>query len=471
VTSKRPASRKRVDPNKGAVTVAYVHSNSVCYSWHHSLIELLAHDMSAEGRLMRGGWIAMRCGTDGLVEARNKGVQVFLKDRTAEWLLWLDTDAGFEPDLLERLVEAADPVERPVVGALAFSYREDNPDGMGGWRCRPTPTIFDWHRIDDAMGFVIRWGYPPNTLVRCAGTGSHAILIHRSVFERVAEKYGEVWYDRVDNTSTHSRVSEDLSFCMRVNTLQIPVYVHTGVRTSHQKTIWLSDEDFYGTVDAPPATVPTAVIVPAIRTSNVERFMSTLRASSGLARAYAVANVDEVDEAKVWREAGAEIIQTEGMTFAERMNAGYRNTSEPFVFMTGDDVRFRKGWLDQAQAVAGERFDVVGTNDLGNPRVIAGEHATHILLRRTYLDEVGASWDGPGSIAHEGYGHWYVDDEIVTAAKQRDTWAMAIDSHVEHLHPQWGKGPDDNIYRRGIATATADGALFAARRAAHGGDK
>ena len=448
----------------GAVTLAYVHENEVTASWHHSLIELIGYDLAGEGRLMRGGWAAIRCGTDGLQEARNKAAKVFLEERSAEWLFWLDTDAGFAPDILERLVEAADPVERPIVGALAFSHREDQPDGMGGWRCRPTPTIFDWHKVGEQMGFLVRWGYPPDTLVRCAGTGSHAILIHRSVFERVAAQYGEHWYDRIDNTSMHSRVSEDLSFCMRANTVGVPVYVHTGVRTTHQKTIWLGEEDYGTTVDAPPATVPTAVLVPGIRAANVGRFMQTLRASSGLVTAYAVCRPDEVEQQQAWKAAGAVVVEADADTFAQRINAGFAATTEPLMFVTGDDVRFRKGWLDQAQAVAeGGGFDVVGTNDLGNPRVIAGEHATHFLVRRSYVDEQGGSWDGPGVLCHEGYRHWYVDDEIVTAAKQRGVWAMAIDSHVEHLHPQWGKGEPDEIYRLGVSFAERDRALFEQR--------
>lgn len=457
------------DDGVGAVCLAYVHEDAVTSSWHHSLIGLLGYDMAAEGRLIRGGWAAMRCGTDGLQEARNKGVKVFLSERTAEWLLWLDTDAGFPPDIVERLIEAADPVERPIVGALAFSYREDRSDGMGGWRCRPTPTIFDWHKIGDAMGFVVRWGYPPDTLVRCAGTGSHAILVHRSVFERIAEKYGEHWYDRIDNTALHSRVSEDLSLCMRASSVGVPIYVHTGVRTSHQKTIWLAEDDYGATVDAPPATVPTAVLVPGIRAANVDRFMTTLRASTGLVTAYAVCRPEETEQQQAWKAAGAVVVEADASTFAERINAGFVATTEPLVFVVGDDVRFRKGWLDQAQSATEDGFSVVGTNDLGNPRVVAGEHATHFLVRRSYVDEKGGSWDGPGVLCHEGYRHWYVDDEIVTTAKQRGAWAMAIDSHVEHLHPAWGKGEPDAIYDLGISFSEQDRVLFEARLEANGG--
>ena len=76
-----------------------------------------------------------------------------------------------------------------------------------------------------------------------------------------------------------------------------------------------------------------------------------------------------------------------------------------------------------------------------------GDHATHLLIPAAYIDEHGASWDGPKVVCHEGYRHWYVDDEIVTAAKQRGVWAMALGLQVEHLHPVWGKAENDDTYR------------------------
>jgi hypothetical protein len=86
---------------------------------------------------------------------------------------------------------------------------------------------------------------------------------------------------------------------------------------------------------------------------------------------------------------------------------------------------------------------------MGNPRVIAGEHATHLLIRREYIDSVGASWDTPGLIASESYMHNFVDDEIVLAARQRNVWTMALGARVEHMHPLWGKHDDDSVYHLG----------------------
>lgn len=451
-----------------AVALAYVHEETVHYTWHASLLGLIGFDMAAQGRILRGGFHSIRGSTDGLAQARNMAVRTFLDEDRADWLLWVDTDAGFQPDILERLFEVADPIERPVVGALAFGYRLDDADGYNGWRGRPVPTIFDWRTDENGdHGFVVRWGYAPGQVTRCAGTGSHAILIHRRVLELVEQRFGPAWYGRLPNPDTGVLVSEDLSLCMRLGALGIPVHVHTGARTTHVKTAWIGEEDFLASTDAPPATVPTAVLVPAIRSSNAERFVATLKASTGVATVYAIANEDETEQAKVWDAAGATVLVANGVqTFAERMNAGYVLTAEPFVFIVGDDVRFRASWLDHAQAVAeGLRLDVVGTNDLGNPRVVSGQHATHLLIRRSYVDEVGASWDGPGVLCHEGYGHWFVDDELVTAAKQRGVWGMAIDSHVEHLHPIWGKGPDDAVYKAGLATVDQDLALYRARAA------
>jgi hypothetical protein len=72
-------------------------------------------------------------------------------------------------------------------------------------------------------------------------------------------------------------------------------------------------------------------------------------------------------------------------------------------------------------------------------------------------------------VCHEGYRHWFVDDEIVWTAKQRGVWAFAAGSIVEHLHPYWGKGEMDSVYALGQEHAEADKALFIARAAANTG--
>lgn len=238
------------DPAIGAVTVAYVHSDEVATSWHQSMMNLVGHDLGNQARIMRGGWVSARCSSAaGIPGARNEAVTQFLADDAAEWLFWVDTDMGFPGDALDQLVAVADPVERPIVGALCFAQKL-HPDGTGGWRSAVVPTIYNWTSGagEDAgeTGFLSVIDYPPNTVMRCAGTGSACILIHRSVFEKMAEKDGVGrWYDQVPNPTANGRlIGEDLSFCLRAGALNIPVYVHTGVRTTHYKHIWLGEDDF-----------------------------------------------------------------------------------------------------------------------------------------------------------------------------------------------------------------------------------
>lgn len=233
-----------VDPAQ-AVAVAYVHTDTVHYSWYHCMTQLLAYDAATEGRIWTGGYVAIRGGTDGLAEARNTAVREFLADSSASWLWWVDTDMGFAPDTVDRLIEAADPVERPVVGALAFANREVENDGMGGRRSVVAPVVLDWKTVDGESGFDTRWDYPRDTVTRVHGVGSACVLIHRSVFEQVAAQFGANWYSRARNPSTNALISEDLSFCVRANALDIPLYIHTGVKTTHAKLAWLGEEDYW----------------------------------------------------------------------------------------------------------------------------------------------------------------------------------------------------------------------------------
>jgi hypothetical protein len=246
VTEQAPAPEEAF--NTDAVTVAYVHPNEVTHSWHQSLINLIGWDLGNVGRVVRGGWVAIRCyGSDGIPAARNNAVKQFLADCDAEWLFWIDTDMGFDPDTVDRLIEAADPVERPIVGGLCFAQKHGDPDGRGGWHTSLVPTIYDWVTVPETgeTGFLSRPEYPQDTLLPCAGTGSACVLVHRSVFERIAKKSGPTWYDRVPNVTAGGRLmGEDLSFCLRAGALDIPVYVHTGVRTTHFKPAWLGEDDF-----------------------------------------------------------------------------------------------------------------------------------------------------------------------------------------------------------------------------------
>lgn len=151
--------------------------------------------------------------------------------------------------------------------------------------------------------------------------------------------------------------------------------------------------------------------------------------------------------------------------YARKINHAARVSSTPFLFLGADDLDFRPGWLAAAlELMEDPTIFVVGTADLSpTDRARAGEHSTHCLIRRSYVDEFGTI-DEPGKLLHEGYAHEYVDDELVGTAKARGAWAFAERSIVEHLHPNWGKAPTDPLYRQQRRRMEASRPLFLRRR-------
>lgn len=153
--------------------------------------------------------------------------------------------------------------------------------------------------------------------------------------------------------------------------------------------------------------------------------------------------------------------------YAFKTNYAFQRTSAPWIFTAADDLRFHEGWLDAALRYADEAC-VIGTNDMHNPVVKRGDHSTHTLIRRAYVDGPGASFDGPGIVYSEAYDHQYVDTELVWLAKRRDVWAHAADSLVEHLHPFWhGRRGMDATYEKGLARGREDARLFEQRKAVY----
>ena len=148
--------------------------------------------------------------------------------------------------------------------------------------------------------------------------------------------------------------------------------------------------------------------------------------------------------------------------YARKINAGYRNTTQSHLFTAADDLHFHPGWYEAAVAQLTPGIGVVGTNDLGSPRVMAGEHSTHSLVTREYADR--GTIDEPRKIYCELYIHEFVDDELVGTAKRRGAWAFAADAHVEHLHPDWGKAPSDRMYANQRARMRASRATYLKRR-------
>jgi hypothetical protein len=230
----------------GLVQLAYLHSDRVSHSFHVSMMRIIAHDAGTSGRMVNtAGPIMVQTAAGELSFNRNLATAKFLDETPHEWLWFVDTDMGFKPDVVDQLLAAADPDERPVVGALCFSMRPIATDGFGGCRVAPVPTLFmpALDATTGVRGFKTRFRYPERSIVQVGATGTGCLLIHRSVLEKMRADLGDEWftYTRFEGGGP---ISEDFSFMVRLLAMGVPVFVHTGVPTTHHKPVWIGAQDY-----------------------------------------------------------------------------------------------------------------------------------------------------------------------------------------------------------------------------------
>ena len=150
--------------------------------------------------------------------------------------------------------------------------------------------------------------------------------------------------------------------------------------------------------------------------------------------------------------------------YAKKINGGIVETKMPWILMGADDLEFEEGWDVEALAEA-ERTNkrVIATNDMANPEVMRGRHATHPLVARSYIEAHGTI-DGKG-FYHEGYDHQCVDVEATETAQARGEFSFAARSIVRHLHPVFNRQVKmDDTYKKGMARGQQDIALLRERR-------
>jgi hypothetical protein len=227
---------------------------SACFGLSWS--ELLLFDLRENRRVMndRATFFRKVTGTGGIPDSRNAVCKSFLDQSEAEWLWFIDTDMGFAPDTIDRLVDSADEHKRPVMGGLAFAQRRVEPGPFHADRFGIIATIYDYTEIANEdgppeVGFMPRQHYARDTVTQASATGAACMLIHRRALNLVRRQYGDEWF----SIATHPtglkgkprHFSEDLSFCVRLQAVGVPVHVDTSVKTVHEKGGIFLEEELY----------------------------------------------------------------------------------------------------------------------------------------------------------------------------------------------------------------------------------
>lgn len=226
----------------GTVIPGFVDAQEWAACFGMSWADLLLYDQAGPQRIIRDGGKYFRniAGCMGVASARNEIAHNFLAT-DGEWLFMVDTDMGFEPTTVDRLVASAEANKVPVLGALCFAQKKD-PDLIQGpmhaARLRIQPTIYRYAEIEKTgeRGFRSVTKYFRDSFQYAAGTGAACILIHRSALLAVGPEPFMPITDPIGAGNGMPRTfSEDLSFCVRVQGAGMEMGVDTSIKTTHYK--------------------------------------------------------------------------------------------------------------------------------------------------------------------------------------------------------------------------------------------
>lgn len=205
------------------VMIGYLHGQQVDGAFHDSLVSLLLGP--DKGRVV--GVVSIETGP--VIEKARNQLALTFRQSGAKWLLALDADMVFTPDLITRLMKHA--TGKRIVGALCFGWT-----GTEAW-----PTMYD-------EKFDVMHDWAPGDLVTVGGTGAACLMIPRTVFQQIEGP----WY----KTAT-GEVGEDLYFCRLAREHGFEVCVDTSVVAGHAKRVVITDRHYHRDVRETGAPVLT----------------------------------------------------------------------------------------------------------------------------------------------------------------------------------------------------------------------
>lgn len=157
--------------------------------------------------------------------ARNSLVEHMYGD----WLLQLDTDITFEPDLLGRMLKRMEFTGAEVLAGLYLYKSHPHPPVAYNYnpKTKQKTVLGDWQK--DAH------------LIPLRSAGAGALLVKRSVFDKIRAT-GESPFDIYFDGKTP--LSEDHSFFERCWKLKIPVYAAPDIWVNHLMLKPLTEKDY-----------------------------------------------------------------------------------------------------------------------------------------------------------------------------------------------------------------------------------
>ena len=180
---------------------------------------------------------AMRVQGNQIGRQRQTLFDTWLDNSDSEWLLWVDSDIALTSDALQKVWQAADSVERPVVSGVYFISKENESSLM-----TPYPAVFNFTDNPNVIAYL--HPLPANTIIKAGCAGFGFLLMHKSVGLTMRKNLAPRTGFFNETGVGEGFISEDIHFFTAMQEAGIPLHVHTGAVVKHMKR-FAFDLEFY----------------------------------------------------------------------------------------------------------------------------------------------------------------------------------------------------------------------------------
>ena len=158
--------------------------------------------------------------------ARNELARQAIKSE-ADWVLWLDSDMVFEPDLLKKMLEVCEENDIDFLTGLCFRRKPPY-----------TPTLFDrLDKMEHGASYTTIMSVPEGRF-KVGGCGFAGVLMSTDVLLSVAARFGGRMFDPLEG------FGEDVSFCWRARQCGYEIWCDSEIELGHVGSMIVTREFF-----------------------------------------------------------------------------------------------------------------------------------------------------------------------------------------------------------------------------------
>lgn len=318
-------------------------------------------------------------------------------EQEMDYVLWLDADMVFPPDIIERYLELEKlHGEMSVIGCLYFKRSDEhNPIGYidSGNPERPFRPL---------MPQLIKRG----KIYEVTGLGYGGMLVPMKVYEKMGEKkwtkYGENFHNP---HATTGNLTHDLVFCKDVKEAGFKLFLHGSVRPGHIGEKLITEQDFYDKF--PPRLLKGIKVAVVMPTTDIELAKKTA----------------EVLKHRAGYDCQIMIVEDKDRKgYTHTINTTYKSISKNFDFFVylAQDVFPGDNWLANALV---EQFKTGAGLTTFNDGKWNGKLASFGMVETGWANE-----NYEGNLFFDGYHSHYGDTELTQLAKEKKSYCYAKDS-------------------------------------------